>query len=89
MANKIESTEGINHIELLLQYEQYLKKQGKPHTTIESYMSDLKQYFNKYDILSKENILEYKLQFKEANTINRKLTSLKQYNQYLSNNNFL
>lgn len=74
------------NLQLLQQYEQYLKEQGKPHTTIDSYILDLKQYFNQYNKLSKENVMEYKLQFKEANTINRKLTSLKQFNLYLIDN---
>jgi site-specific recombinase XerD len=78
-----------DNLKLLQQYGQYLNEQGKPHTTIESYILDLKQYFNKYDKISKENILEYKQQFKEANTINRKLTSLKRFNLYLIDKHIL
>lgn len=65
------------------QFKQYLKLQGKSEKTICSYSTDIKQYFEQYPTLSKENILNFKSQFKEASTINHKLTSIKQYNEYL------
>jgi len=71
------------------QFKEYLLQQGHPETTISSYLSDVNQYFEQYSSLSRDNILQYKSQFKEANTINRKLTSLKQYNEYLYDNRLI
>ncbi len=69
----------------LNEFKNYLISCSKSKNTISSYISDLEQYFSKYSILSRENILKYKnsLSGSSASTINRKLTSLKQYNEYL------
>ena len=69
----------------LNEFKNYLISCSKSENTISSYISDLEQYFSQYSTLSRENILKYKnyLSSSSASTINRKLTSLKQYNEYL------
>lgn len=69
----------------LNEFKNYLISCSKSKNTISSYISDLEQYFSQYSTLSRENILKYKNSFSgsSASTINRKLTSLKQYNEYL------
>lgn len=69
----------------LNEFKNYLISCSKSENTISSYISDLEQYFSQYSTLSRENILKYKnsLSNSSASTINRKLTSLKQYNEYL------
>jgi len=69
----------------LNEFKNYLISCSKSKNTISSYISDLEQYFSQYSTLSRENILKYKnsLSGSSASTINRKLTSLKQYNEYL------
>jgi len=69
----------------LNEFKNYLISCSKSENTISSYISDLEQYFSQYSTLSRENILKYKnsLSGYSASTINRKLTSLKQYNEYL------
>lgn len=73
----------------LSQYKEYLTKLNKSANTISSYISDLEQYFAKYPTISRENITKYKMTISNlgTTTINRKLTSLKQYNEYLFNTN--
>lgn len=69
----------------LNEFKNYLISCSKSENTISSYMSDLEQYFSQYPTLSRENIIKFKnsLSGSSASTINRKLTSLKQYNEYL------
>lgn len=69
----------------LNEFKNYLISCSKLENTISSYISDLERYFSQYSTLSRENILKYKnsLSGSSASTINRKLTSLKQYNEYL------
>lgn len=69
----------------LNEFKNYLISCSKSENTISSYISDLEQYFSQYSTLSREHILKYKnsLSNSSASTINRKLTSLKQYNEYL------
>jgi integrase/recombinase XerD len=68
----------------LNEFKNYLISCSKSENTISSYISDLEQYFSQYSTLSRDNILKYKNSLSgSASTINRKLTSLKQYNEYL------
>ena len=69
----------------LNEFKNYLISCSKSENTISSYISDLEQYFSQYPTLSRENIIKFKnsLSGSSASTINRKLTSLKQYNEYL------
>jgi len=69
----------------LNEFKNYLISCSKSENTITSYISDLEQYFSQYPTLSRENIIKFKnsLSSSSASTINRKLTSLKQYNEYL------
>lgn len=69
----------------LNEFKNYLISCSKSENTISSYISDLEQYFSQYPTLSRENIIKFKnsLSSSSASTINRKLTSLKQYNEYL------
>jgi len=69
----------------LNEFKNYLISCSKSENTISSYISDLEQYFKQYPTLTRDNILKYKnsLSGNSASTINRKLSSLKQYNEYL------
>ena len=68
----------------LNEFKNYLISCSKSKNTITSYISDLEQYFSQYPTLSRENIIKFKNSLSgSASTINRKLTSLKQYNEYL------
>ncbi len=68
----------------LNEFKNYLISCSKSENTISSYISDLEQYFSQYPTLSRENIIKFKNSLSgSASTINRKLTSLKQYNEYL------
>jgi site-specific recombinase XerD len=72
--------------EYISQYEQYLiVDQAKSNNTVVNYISDLKQYFSKYDVIDRESIQRYKKDISElsSTTVNRKLSSLKSFNEYL------
>lgn len=66
-------------------YKQYLTDQNKSKNTITSYLTDLDHYFSLHQIISRENIQSYKKQIAHlsATSINRKLSSIKSYNEYL------
>jgi site-specific recombinase XerD len=71
------------------QYEQYLIiDQAKSKNTVVNYISDLKHYFDKFDRIDRESIQGYKEYLRQElnlsiTTINRKLSSVKSFNQYL------
>jgi len=66
-------------------YEQYLINQAKSINTISSYIADINVYFDMYDDINRENIKLYKLYLSKfsVSSINRKLSSLKSFNEYL------
>ena len=67
------------------EFTEHLNTLGKSKNTITSYVSDVQQFFNSYVIFNRINITLYKKSLSEmsSTTINRKLSSLKQYNEYL------
>ena len=69
----------------LNELKNYLISFSKSENTISSYMTDLEQYFSKFPTITRENVLRYKesLSGFNASTINRKLSSLKKFNEYL------
>jgi len=72
-------------------FKQHLISLSKSQNTIRNYTSDVEQYFKYYDVINRDNILEYKEKmFDEfgysAKTINCKLTSLKSFNEFLLEN---
>lgn len=72
-------------------FKQHLISLSKSQNTIRNYTSDVGQYFKYYDVINRDNILEYKEKmFDEfgysAKTINCKLTSLKSFNEFLLEN---
>lgn len=81
----IINTTNINHKQYLSDYKQHLSLLAKSQNTIDSYLSDLNQYFAIYQEINRSNIQEYKIKISGLSTssINRKLTSLKQFNEYL------
>ena len=66
-------------------FKNSLKHEGKSINTILSYINDLSSYFNEFSELTRDNIQEFIEIHKDytATTINRKLSSLKKYNEYL------
>lgn len=68
-------------------FTQYLTDLGKSKNTISSYLSDVEQYFAQSPAFTREDILQFKLSIfnlsLNSTTINRKLSSLKQYNEFL------
>lgn len=66
-------------------FKNYLITRSKSNNTIVSYTTEVEQYLSQYPKLTRESILSYKqfLQQYSASTFNHKLTSLKQYNEYL------
>lgn len=72
-------------------FKQHLTNNSKSPNTIINYIHDLEVYFSLYPILSRENIQNYKQLLLSKNTapqtINRRLSSLKQYNEYLVEQN--
>lgn len=74
-----------NHKQYLSNYRKHLLSLAKSQNTIDSYLSDLNQYFTIYQEINRSNIQEYKIKISglSASSINRKLTSLKQFNEYL------
>jgi len=77
----------INHKQYLSNFKQHLTLLSKSNNTINSYLSDLNQYFSLYPLITRNNIQYYKALILKSNlastTFNRKLSSLKQYNEYL------
>lgn len=82
---------------MLDQFQSYLKSKGKSFNTIKNYTNDIKLFFNYFDkspaTLTKENIQSYKFYLQnikqvDAKTINRVLSSLKSYNEFLISNNY-
>lgn len=54
--------------------------------TVQSYISDLNQFFDKYNAFTRKNILAFKEEMKETLSVvsmNRKMSSFKSYNRYL------
>lgn len=72
-------------------FQSYLTSQSKSENTIKSYISDLNHYFSLHNSISRSNIQQYKSQISNLSTttINRKLTSLKQFNEYLLSNKLI
>jgi site-specific recombinase XerD len=66
-------------------FENSLKYEGKSVNTISSYINDLTLFFNEFSELTRDNIRKFIKIHKEysATTINRKLSSIKKYNEYL------
>jgi integrase/recombinase XerD len=88
---------------MLNQFSTYLTNQNLSPNTIKSYLADLTLYFNFLKsqsisttnaklILNRKNIQQYKnyriLQGTDAKTINRDLSSLKRYNEFLIDKNY-
>jgi len=73
MKNKIE------------QYKNYLINQAKSSNTISSYVSDLNHFFTLHDEISRDSIIKYKEEISglSSSSINRKLSSLKSFNEFL------
>jgi len=73
MKNKIE------------QYKNYLINQAKSNNTISSYVSDLNHFFTLHDEISRDSIIRYKEEINglSSSSINRKLSSLKSFNEFL------
>jgi len=73
MKNKIE------------QYKNYLINQAKSSNTISSYVSDLNHFFTLHDEISRDSIIRYKEEISglSSSSINRKLSSLKSFNEFL------
>jgi len=76
----------------LTQYTNYLAEQGKSQNTIKSYNHDIGLFFEYFEIepgiINRDQIIEYKeylLKEKnvDAKTINRRLSALKSYNEFL------
>jgi integrase/recombinase XerD len=70
------------------EFIQYLTNLGKSQNTILSYTKDVEQYFGQFSILNRSNILKYRKQISNlgSTTINRKLSSIRKYNEFLINN---
>lgn len=83
----------VNHKQYLSNFETYLSTMSKSHNTIITYLSDLNQYFSDFDfdLISRFNIQQYKQKISNlaATTINRKLSALKQFNEYLLSTNLI
>jgi len=75
----------INYNKYLSNFKQHLTLLSKSINTINSYLSDLNQYFSLYTTITRNNVQYYKSQISNlaSTSFNRKLSSLKQYNEYL------
>ena len=73
------------------EFTQYLINLGKSKNTISSYITDIEQYFSQFSTITRANILKYRKQISNlaSTTINRKLSSLKQYNEFLFHNGYI
>lgn len=71
----------------------YLKDEGKSDNTIKNYTNDLKNFFVCFGEFNRENVLSYKSQLESKNinakTINRTLSSLKKYSNFLGVGNII
>lgn len=76
----------------LIQYTNYLTSQNKAENTIKSYAQDINSFFEHFNlsptILIREQIIQYKEYLQKtknnnAKSINRSLSSLKSYNEFL------
>jgi len=67
------------------QYKNYLINQAKSSNTISSYVSDLNHFFTLHDEISRDSIIKYKEEISSlsSSSINRKLSSLKSFNEFL------
>lgn len=72
---------------MINKFATYLKTEGKSDNTIKSYVYDIKKFFNQFNELNRDNILAYKsyleLENINAKSINRNLSSLKQYSEFI------
>lgn len=82
----------MNNNNLLSQYQNYLTQLSKSPKTIQEYTKDISSFFNHYNIqpttLQRDQILSYKNYLQNtkninAKSINRALSSLKSYNEFL------
>ncbi len=85
------------NINPLTQYTNYLAEQGKSINTIKSYSHDIGLFFEYFNIepgiINRDQIIEYKdylleTRNNDAKTINRALSSLKSYNEFLVKNGY-
>ena len=67
------------------QYKNYLINQAKSNNTISSYVSDLNHFFTLHDEINRDSIIRYKEEISglSSSSINRKLSSLKSFNEFL------
>lgn len=81
----------------LTKYTNYLAEQGKSINTIKSYNHDIDLFFEYFKIepgiINRDQIIEYKdylleTRNNDAKTINRALSSLKSYNEFLVENGY-
>ena len=81
----------INHNQYLPNYKQHLILLSKSINTINSYLSDLNQYFSLYSLITRNNVQYYKAHISNlaSTSFNRKLSSIKQYNEYLLSENLI
>ena len=86
-----------NQPNLLTQFQSHLVAQSKSPNTILAYTKDLNSYFSHINqsptTLTRDSILSYKSYLQHtkstnAKTINRILSSLKSYNEYLISKTF-
>ena len=67
------------------QYKKYLIDQAKSENTIKTYVGDVMQYNLEFSYINRDSILKYKKMLGElsSKTVNRKLSSLKSFNEFL------
>ena len=92
MSENTNEINTINPINLLETYTQYLSSEGKSINTIKSYYKDINLFFQHFDIepgvLIRDQIVTYAKFLQNdkninAKSINRSLSSLKSYNEFL------
>jgi integrase/recombinase XerD len=86
-----------NNENLLAEYASYLQNLNKSQNTIKSYTKDLTQFFNHFNqtpnIITRSQIQQYKQHLlntknNNAKSINRTLSSLKSYNEFLVSHSY-
>ena len=72
-------------------FKQYLISLSKSKNTVRNYVADVTHYFEMFNEINRENILEYKERINglATSTINCKLSSLKSFNEFLLNEGIL
>lgn len=83
--NNKDKVNKLNHKDYVESFKEHLISLSKSQNTVRNYVSDVSKYFDSFDEVNRDNVMEYKKLIGDlaSTTINCKLSSIKSFNEYL------